>query len=150
MRVWRLVADRHVASALSGEGAARFGGRWNRVGTRVAYTADSLALATLELAVHLTGAFVEYVAIELDVPTRSIRHLPDDELDGAWPYDDEVTQPIGTDWIATGSSLAMSVPSALVDVRSGERNVLINPQHARIDRVREVQRFVIEIDRRLS
>lgn len=150
MRVWRLVAERHVATSLSGEGAARFGGRWNRVGSRVAYTADSLALATLELAVHLTGALVEYVAIELDIPSRSVAPLDEAELDEAWPDDDQITQPVGTDWITTGSSLALSVPSALVDARSGERNVLINPLHARFDRIREVQRFVIEIDRRLS
>jgi RES domain-containing protein len=150
MRVWRLVAERHVAAALSGEGAARYGGRWNRVGIRSVYTADSLALATLELAVHLAGAHVEFVAIELDVPSRSIAHLDVSDLDDAWPDDEQVTQPVGTGWINAGSSLAMSVPTTLVDHRSGERNVLFNPMHPRFDRIRELQRFVIEIDRRLA
>ncbi len=38
-----------------GEGAFRFGGRWNSRGTRILYTAGSLSLAALEMLVHLNS-----------------------------------------------------------------------------------------------
>ena len=72
MRVWRLVGQPFAETAFDGEGAARYSGRWNSRGVRVVYTADSLALATLELAVHLLGARVGYTAIEVEIPDTSI------------------------------------------------------------------------------
>jgi RES domain-containing protein len=42
--VYRICKTRYAASAFDGEGAFRFGGRWNTRGTRLIYTAGSLAL----------------------------------------------------------------------------------------------------------
>jgi RES domain-containing protein len=148
MRVWRLVSERHVTSALTGEGAARFGGRWNSVGTRLVYAADSLALATLELAVHLVGAAVPFVALELDVPARLLDHF--DDVESVRSTTEATTQALGNEWVAIGNTAALTVPSALVDARSGERNVLLNPLHYQFGRITEVQRIPIEIDRRLA
>ena len=72
MHIWRLVAGRHAATALNGEGAALFGGRWNPPGRRMVYTADSLALATVELSVHITGGRVRYVALQLELPDHLV------------------------------------------------------------------------------
>ncbi len=145
-----MVAPRHVAAALSGDGAARYGGRWNPVGVRMVYTADSLALATLELVVHLAGARVTYEAIELDVPTRSIVRLDVAVLERRWADDESATQHVGRDWAQSSSSVAIAVPSALIDPRSGERNVLLNPGHPAMSKVREVQRFAVVLDERLA
>ncbi len=41
-RVWRLVTARYAETAFSGEGARRYGGRWNPKGVPVIYTAGSL------------------------------------------------------------------------------------------------------------
>jgi RES domain-containing protein len=150
MRVWRLVAPHHVAGAMSGEGAALYGGRWNPVGQRMVYAADSLALATLELVVHLTGAKVTYTAIEFDVPDRSVVKLDPARLKRRWADDASATQRIGRDWMESAASLALAVPSALVDGRSGERNVLLNADHARMTRVRQIQRFIVVLDQRLT
>jgi len=49
---WRIVRAKLAAYAFDGEGARRFGGRWNSKGTRMVYTAGSQALAVLELLVH--------------------------------------------------------------------------------------------------
>ena len=147
MRAWRLVARQYAADPLSGEGALRYGGRWNSPGVRLAYLADSLALATLELAVHLRGARVTYVAIELDVPDLLIN--PVGELKRRWQTDDVATRAAGDAWVAAGNSLAMSVPSVLVDARSGERNLLVNPLHPHRLDVTEVQRFDVVLDERL-
>ena len=50
---WRIVRARFADSAFDGEGARRYGGRWNSRGTRMVYTAGSQALAALEMLVHL-------------------------------------------------------------------------------------------------
>ena len=51
---YRLVAPKWASTALSGEGARKFGGRWNTPGLSVVYLAESRALTSLELLVHLT------------------------------------------------------------------------------------------------
>ena len=150
MRVWRLIASAFADSAFDGEGAARYTGRWNPRGVRMVYTADSLALATLELAVHLTGARVVYTAIEVDIPDGQIDDLSARQLPRQWPDDDAATQRVGEKWARSLSSLALRVPSVLVDVRSGERNILINPVHAKSASVVEVQRFEVVLDQRLA
>ena len=55
MRVWRLTRPAFERTALSGEGASLWGGRWNSPGRPVVYCAGSPALAILESFVHLPG-----------------------------------------------------------------------------------------------
>ena len=43
---------RWVTAAMSGEGARRYGGRWNPPGLPAVYLAESRALAALEILVH--------------------------------------------------------------------------------------------------
>ena len=50
--VWRLVAERHAATAFSGEGARKFGARWSPPGLNVAYCSESRSLAALEIIVN--------------------------------------------------------------------------------------------------
>jgi len=52
LRAWRLDRARHAAAWDSGEGARRFGGRWNSKGVRAVYCAFDPATAILEVAVH--------------------------------------------------------------------------------------------------
>lgn len=115
----------------------------------MAYTADSLALGTLELAVHLVGARVVYVAIEVEIDDLVVDDLDVARLRRTWRSDESITQRVGDAWASSGSSLALRVPSSLVDARSGERNVLINPLRSAGSDIVEVQRFVVEIDERL-
>jgi RES domain-containing protein len=149
MRAWRLVSPRFDGDPLSGEGAARYGGRWNPMGLRMAYLADSLALATLELSVHLTGGRARYTAIEYDVPARIVSTLDPVDLRKGWRSAETATQRIGEGWLHAATSAALSVPSALVDPRSGEGNVLVNPRHVSVARIRELQRFSVDLDERL-
>ncbi len=149
MQLWRLVAARHAASAMNGEGAAAFGGRWNPPGRRMVYTADSLALATLELSVHITGGRVKYVALQFEVPDHLVDALEPAGLKRSWATSEASTQRVGEAWLDSRRSVALSVPSALVDVRSGERNVLLNPLHPDAGAWRELQRFDVVLDERL-
>lgn len=52
--VWRIGADTpdYEAHDMSGKGAERTGGRWNRLGTPMLYAASSRALACLESVVN--------------------------------------------------------------------------------------------------
>ena len=50
---WRLCRDVFKDSAFDGDGARRYGGRWNPPGYPVVYTSGSLALAALEILVHV-------------------------------------------------------------------------------------------------
>ena len=51
MLAWRLC--RAPFTDLTGEGARRYGRRWNRPGRPMVYAASSAALAVLEIRVHL-------------------------------------------------------------------------------------------------
>ena len=149
MNVWRLVATPHADSAFDGEGAARYTGRWNPRGVRMVYTADSLALATLELSVHLAGARMVYAAIEVAIDDALVGALPEVQLAKGWAEDPALTQRLGEKWTRSFSSLALRVPSSLVDARSRECNVLISPAHPQHESIEEVQRFEVVLDERL-
>jgi len=67
MRAWRIVRQDHGSAAFDGEGAWRFGGRWNSRGTRTVYTSATLSLAALETLVHLNPPVAfKYVAVPVD------------------------------------------------------------------------------------
>ena len=52
--LWRIATDTpdFEATDLTGKGAEKTGGRWNRKGTPVAYASSSIALACLETIMH--------------------------------------------------------------------------------------------------
>jgi RES domain-containing protein len=137
MRIWRICRAPYVAEAFSGEGARRFGGRWNSRGVPMVYASTSLALAAIELFVHLEpgqapGDLVAISAVlPLDEPAQTL-HAAD--LPPAWWVDNVTaasgtTRGLGDAWIAARSSLTLLVPS--VPIRA-EWNVLVNPLHPRI------------------
>ena len=53
--IWRIAVDapNYLADDLSGEGAKRSGGRWNRCGLPVVYCASNVSLCVLETIVHI-------------------------------------------------------------------------------------------------
>lgn len=120
---------------LSGEGAFRYGGRWNSPGSRVIYFAESLSLAAYELLVHVPDQVISpYKRISVDVPEELILELDDSVLPDDWrePGHPDLVG-IGDNWIASEQSLGLSVPSALVP---GERNVILLRDHPDFEAVR--------------
>ena len=104
MRVWRIVARRHADEPYSGEGARRFGGRWNPPGVAVAYGSATLSLAALELFVHLRPRRLPevLVAVPAEVPdSLVISRLEVDDLPADWRQDPapESLREIGTRWV---------------------------------------------------
>ena len=53
MQVWRICRARYADESFTGRGARRFGGRWNSPGVPMVYCSSSLALAAIELFVHI-------------------------------------------------------------------------------------------------
>ena len=135
-QVWRLVKEKYADSAFSGEGARRGGGRFNSPGRPVVYTSESLALAELEILVHLpTSRLLDsYVAFRAHLPDGAVRALDRARLPSNWresPVPRSV-QAVGDAWLKSEPSLALRVPSAVVPA---EDNVLINPEHSRFEEV---------------
>jgi RES domain-containing protein len=145
MRVWRLArrtytlptADGTPANLLDGEGACRAGGRWNYAGTPVVYTSQSIALAAMEVFVHMGASYLplDHLLIGIDIPDAVLKRafIPHPLPDG-WDAkpDSAVARNIGDRWLREGKALVMRVPSVLV---REEFNYLINPVHRDITRV---------------
>ena len=152
MRVWRLTKTRYANDAFDGEGARIYGGRWNSRGTRVAYASSNSALAVLEVLIHLTGGggtAVGYSLISGTLPDSLVEELKPGLLPKDWkgsPVPPSV-QAIGDEWIATGRSLALSVPSVIVE---DGFNILINPAHADFGRFTVDSISAYDFDPRLA
>src|SRR5262249_7937863 len=127
---WRIFKKRLKASAFTGEGAKRFGGRWNSKGRRVVYASQSPSLAVLEILVHLQSQdFLDaYLLASISFDESLIITLPKSKLPSNWRnYPAPVAlQKVGDQWIAEGTSVVLEVPSVLL---AAESNYLINPDH---------------------
>ena len=151
MRIWRLCRSPYAAEAFSGQGARRFGGRWNSRGVPMVYASTSLSLAAIELFVHLepgqAPSDLVYLSAELPEgePARTVQ--PTELPEGWWTDEPEagtqVPRDLGDDWIREQSSLALMVPSVPIRV---EWNVLLNPLHPRMRelKIEAAQPFVFD------
>lgn len=136
MLVWRIA--RAPYAALDGEGARRYGGRWNSGGVAVVYASTTLSLAALEYLVH-----VDPEDVPADLVAMGIR-LPDDppgervrlsDLPPDWNRvpDHPACVARGDAWAREARTLLLRVPSAVVPE---EENVLLNPRHPDAARIR--------------
>lgn len=131
IRVWRICNAKWAATAFDGMGAKLYGGRWNPLGVSVVYTSSSLALATLELLVHLgvKASPQAYVAIAADIPgSVAVEQVDRSNLPPDWRKDPPPPSlaAIGKEWASRANSAVLQVPSAVIDE---EWNYLLNPQH---------------------
>lgn len=85
LTVWRLVTARYADTAFSGEGARLYGGRWNRKGVAMVYTAGSQSLAMLEMLVQDQPLRARYVVIPAVLPkTVTVEHILPEQLPADW------------------------------------------------------------------
>jgi RES domain-containing protein len=135
---WRLVrpAFGGVSEAFSGEGARRYGGRWNSPGRSLVYASLHLSLAALETLAHADRRRFErdYVAFSLHVPFDLVLELLEEDLPADWRArpSSPGARAIGDAWLAQRASVALAVPSVLVPP---ERNLLLSPSHPRFSEV---------------
>ena len=139
MIVFRVEREKYLEATLQGLGAALTEGfRWNSLNTCLVYTAESRALATLELFVHLDlsedlPSDRHYVAINIP-DDISILELKTEDLPEGWDSKPPIleTQYIGDDFVRERSAAVLKVPSCIVQE---EFNYLINPNHPDSDRI---------------
>lgn len=128
--LWRLTRRDYANTAFSGDGARRYGGRFNPPGIPVVYTSESLALALVEVLVGLTDYedLGGYVYFRVSVPDEAIETLPETSLPDRWNArpPERASQKVGETWATSGRSLGLSVPSVVVPHSC---NVLLNPRH---------------------
>ena len=148
MLAWRLTRKVHADEPLDGEGARRYGGRWNHAGTAVVYTSQSLSLAVLEYLVNLSINDLppDLVSIKFDIPGRlsqteiNVKDLPANWR--AYPAIEELKD-IGDEWVASKTTAILSAPSVVIP---HERNFIINPAHAQAKFITAaaVERFTLD------
>lgn len=150
MIVYRLSRGK-FKNDLSGRGAELAGGRWNSKGIAVLYTSESIALCTVEIAVHMPLGIVpvDYHLVQIELPDEApLLELPSDELPADWksfPHGNS-TQEIGDAFVLDGEYLALKVPSATVQ---GTYNFLLNPRHRSFRDVSITNTTPFEFDKRL-
>lgn len=129
--LWRIVKEKHAAAAFDGEGAKRYGGRWNPRGLAAVYLGGSLSLAALETFVHLTAedARLRLISIRVAMPddvaveTLDMSRLPDNWRGEPPPA---ACQALGGEWLRAGRTTLLRVPSIIVP---HEANYVLNPLH---------------------
>lgn len=135
-KAWRIVKKRHARSAFDGEGARRYGGRWNSPGTPVVYASESRALCLLEVLAGIRSVkpVESYVLIPVTFDAAMVTGVPLDQLPNDWRQSPPrpATQRIGDEWAAEMRSAVLRVPSAIVP---GEFNYVLNPGHPDFARI---------------
>jgi RES domain-containing protein len=135
MQVCRLYPERFRESAFTGVGGLYVASRWNHLGTAMVYTATSPALAALELFVNLEPNEIpdDLLMAAAEIPDDLVEQLGLELLYDNWrDLNNLACRDLGSGWAASGRSLALRVPSAVVD---GDWNVLLNPRHADFSRI---------------
>lgn len=149
MRVWRITRQRYLS--LDGEGARLNGGRWNSEGIPIVYASTTLSLAALEYLVHVDVEDVpaDLCALEIAIPDdASVEEVELSGLPADWNRveDHPACTSLGDDWARRAATLVLRVPSALIPA---EQNLLLNPRHPDMQRVRVVSIETFAFDRRL-
>ncbi len=148
---WRISKARRKDTALTGYGCQFASGRWHQLMVPMVYCSDSEALAALETFVHLQeeAKHIIFISIKIEIPpsllmdVESIKALPKQ-----WRKQPPITgtKKIGSDWIKSGKSAVLSVPSAVVP---SSRNYLLNPGHSDFKKLKIDKPQIFSFDTRL-
>jgi len=112
------------------------------------YTAESAALAALELLVHLgrSRTLAEYVIFSCTFSESLIERITGHDLPADWRSHPGPVglRDIGDRWFKEQRSAVLEVPSAVIDT---ERNYLLNPEHHDFGRITiaEGQPFALDL-----
>ncbi len=154
MIVYRIEREKYLDDTLKGIGASLSSGfRWNSLNTKLVYTADSRALSTLEVSVHLdltedlpNDRFI----VEIEIPDDIlIMEVDIDDLPNDWDSKPPTisTQVIGDDFVLENEAAILKVPSSII---TQEHNYLINPLHSDIKKIKVVKKYSFKFDPRLT
>ncbi len=153
MDVYRINKEPYHTEPLSVVGSHRHGGRWNPKGLGILYTSRTPELALLETLVHLPALTLTGLP-QLWLSTLRLPDLPDSVfwlkpslLPAYWNSGTLTeTQTILTEWLNDPFSLAIAVPSVILDV---SYNLLLHPQHPAYGQIEVIDQIPIPLDSRL-
>jgi RES domain-containing protein len=118
--------------------------RWHKIARPIVYCAPNPATALVEVLVHGQVWAKDYPDdlqyLEIEVPDiTSTDTVEIDMLGHAWEDDQSITQGIGDEWLRSGRTALLRVPSVLVPATF---NVLLNPRHSEspVIRLRRIHR----------
>jgi RES domain-containing protein len=150
IHAWRIVKAKRSAAAFSGDGAEKYGGRWNSPGVAVVYVAGSASLAILEMLVHIQSQELmkRYVIFEVTFDDTLVTEVDPADLPKSWRKSppSAVVQRIGDTSVAGGGSAILRVPSVIVPT---EWNFLLNPAHPEFAKITIGPRQPARFDPRL-
>ncbi len=151
MILWRVSND----ATLDGSGGFVVSGRWHSKGRPVVYCSLNPATALLETLVHMEIDAEDrpdrFQMLKIQGPDKLTRErvetLSQDapKLTSNWQANLQLTQRIGDQWLAAGRTLLLEVPSILVPETW---NVLMNPLHAGINKLKITARYQHPFDTR--
>lgn len=148
MIVFRITGKKH-ASDMSGNGAAIYGGRWNKKGSPVLYTGETKEIALLETIVHTPPAIIPALEIlTIEIPDDSIEILSINDLPDNWTNypAPEILAEIAENWIESNKSIALKVPSCIIHTSN---NYILNCRHPDYKKVRIIEQKGFHFDTRL-
>jgi RES domain-containing protein len=134
--LWRIATDarEYESDDLSGKGAEKSGGRWNRPGLPAVYCAGTISLACLETVVHLKagGLPLNRTLVRIDILDEAWAartRLTVADLAVGWDAvpESKVSLDVGDAWLKGATATLLEVPSAIV---VEEPVFVINPRHA--------------------
>lgn len=147
MQVYRIAKRRH-AQDISGTGSALFPGRWNVKGTPVLYTGENPEIALLEAIVHVPPLLIPtFDLLTLEIPDSILRWTAGD-LPSNWSQYPAPTilSEMGQQWIREGETLALQVPSCIVQTA---HNFILNCRHPQYSEVKILDQKKFDLDPRL-
>lgn len=154
MKVFRIEREKYLETTLEGIGAAFTEGyRWNSLNTYLVYTAESRALATLEVSVHLDLSEdlpADRYYVEIDIPDDiTILEIKTEDLPEGWDSKPPIleTQYIGDDFVKEKNAAVLKVPSSIVQQ---EFNYLINPNHPEAEKISVISATSFKFDSRMQ
>jgi RES domain-containing protein len=152
MKVFRVEREKYLDTTLSGIGASMTSGyRWNSYNTKLVYTSESRALATLEVSVHLDLSEdlpSDRYYVEIEIPDNlTILEVYIDDLPDDWNAKPPTysTQVIGDDFVLENQAAILKVPSSIVPQ---EFNYLLNPAHPDIKKIKVKTKTPMNFDKR--
>jgi len=142
IQIYRLHKKKHAGSAFTGEGAAKYGGRWNHPGIAMVYTSATTSLAILEIMANSEPSEIADLTMIYQVHSAAIDkgvlifEPKIADLPAGWDDPDghpDVARDLGSQWMQEGKFCVIRVPSA---VQPTESNFLLNPHHPDANKVR--------------
>jgi len=107
-------------------------------------------LVRAEVLAHSAMLPADMIVVQTRIPNSlSIQTVEESDLSPNWssPMPSRKTHDLGTDWVKSGATAVLSVPSVIVP---SERNYLLNPAHPDFARIRFFPPRPFTFDRRLK